>query len=192
MDYEPRTYETWEDLYLYCYRVAGTVGLISAPILGLRSEAALPHAVELGVAMQLTNMLRDVAEDAAAGRLYLPLDDLAKFDVDPDSVLQGQPTGDFAGLIAFEIDRARRYYQAARVGMAHLDLTGQVTTLASSHLYGKILDEIEGMGHDVFRQRAFVGTARKMREMPIVFAALLRLRRQPLLWSVSEKGVEHE
>ncbi len=77
MDLTPCTYETWDDLALYCYRVAGTVGLIAAPILGCRDPAALPHAINLGIAMQLTNVLRDVAEDGRMGRLYLPLADLA-------------------------------------------------------------------------------------------------------------------
>lgn len=178
MDLYPRMYGTWDELREYCYRVAGTVGLISAPILGLRSPSALPHAIDLGIAMQLTNILRDVAEDAALGRLYLPLEDLRIFTVDPESILAGSPTGDFRGLIEFEIARARRYYDAAREGIHQLDLSGQFTTLASSHLYGKILHQIEGQHHDVFAQRAYVPTSRKLREMPVIFAALIRMRLQ--------------
>lgn len=179
MDLYPRMYETWDELWDYCYRVAGTVGLISAPILGLRSTSALPYAVDLGVAMQLTNILRDVAEDAALGRIYLPLDDLRRFGVDPEAILAGCPNGDFSGLIAFEIDRARAYYDSAREGIQDLDLAGQFTTLASSHLYSKILHQIEGQEYDVFLRRAFVPTSRKLREMPTVFATLLRMRMQP-------------
>lgn len=178
MDLYPRVYGTWDELREYCYRVAGTVGLISAPILGLRSPSALPHAVDLGIAMQLTNILRDVAEDAAIGRVYLPLADLEAFGVDPDSILAGSPNGDFHGLIEFEISRAREYYESARAGIPQLDLTGQFTTLASSHLYGKILHQIEGQKYDVFARRAYVPTSRKLREMPVVFAALVRMRMQ--------------
>jgi phytoene synthase len=178
MDLHPRLYATWGELEDYCYRVAGTVGLISAPILGLRSASALPRAVELGIAMQLTNILRDVAEDAMLGRLYLPLEDLAAFGTDPESILAGRPNGDFPGLIEFEIGRARAYYEAAHGGIPELDLAGQVTTLASSHLYGKILHQIEGQKYDVFTRRAHVPTSRKLREMPVIFAALLRMRLQ--------------
>jgi phytoene synthase len=178
MDLYPRMYGTWDELREYCYCVAGTVGLISAPILGLRSPAALPHAVDLGIAMQLTNILRDVAEDAALGRLYLPLDDMRMFGVDPESILAGSPNGDFRGLIEFEISRARAYYDSAREGIHQLDLSGQLTTLASSHLYGKILHQIEGQKYDVFAQRAHVPTSRKLREMPVIFAALVRMRMQ--------------
>lgn len=178
MDLHPRPYATWDELRDYCYRVAGTVGLISAPILGLRSPSALPRAIDLGIAMQLTNILRDVAEDAALGRVYLPLEDLAAFGIDPESILAGAPNGDFPGLIEFEIARARAYYDAAREGIPELDLAGQVTTLASSHLYGKILHQIEGQKYDVFAQRACVPTSRKLREMPVIFAALVRLRMQ--------------
>lgn len=81
MDLNPAHYETWDDLRRYCYHVAGTVGLMTAPVLGCQQAAALPHAIDLGIAMQLTNVLRDVGEDAGQGRLYLPLQDLARFGV---------------------------------------------------------------------------------------------------------------
>ena len=178
MDLYPRMYESWDDLRVYCYRVAGTVGLISAPILGLRSPSALPHAIDLGIAMQLTNILRDVAEDAMLGRVYLPLDDLQVFGIDPESIMAGMPNGDFSGLMEFEIARARGYYESAREGIRELDLAGQLTTLASSHLYGRILHEIEEQRYDVFARRAFVPTSRKVREMPVIFAALVRMRMQ--------------
>ncbi len=181
MDLYPRLYQTWDDLREYCYCVAGTVGLISAPILGLRTSSALPYAVDLGIAMQLTNILGDVAEDAALGRLYLPLDDLQLFGVDPESILTDLPNGDFPGLVEFEIARARMYYESAREGIHQLDLSGQFTTLASSHLYGRILHEIECQRYDVFARRAHVPTSRKLREMPIIFATLVRMRTQPPL-----------
>ena len=89
MDMSISRYQSWADLTTYCYRVAGTVGLIVAPILGCQDRTALPYAATLGIAMQLTNILRDVGEDAALGRIYLPQDDLAAFGCDSESVLSG-------------------------------------------------------------------------------------------------------
>ena len=175
MDLTPRTYETWDDLALYCYRVAGTVGLIAAPILGCRDPAALPHAVNLGIAMQLTNVLRDIAEDGRMGRLYLPQADLAAFDCDPDVLRAGRPSGRFAELMAFEIARARALYDDARVGIPALCPAGRLATLASSHLYGKILTRIEEQNYDVFGARAYVPTGRKLRALPTVASSFVRL-----------------
>lgn len=175
MDLAHEPFATWEALRTYCYHVAGTVGLIVAPILGCRDEAALPSAVSLGIAMQLTNILRDVAEDAALGRLYLPLEDLATFGVDPGSVLAGRPNGRFAALMAFEIERARGQYRDAHRGIAALAPSGQLTTLAASRLYGKILGQIEAQRYDVFRQRAVIPTSRKVQAMPGIAASFLRM-----------------
>jgi len=175
MDLAPRPFQTWDDLRDYCYHVAGTVGLIVAPILGCRDQTALPHAVSLGIAMQLTNILRDVAEDAAMGRLYLPLGDLAEFGVDPEAVLAGRPNGRFADLMAFEIARAREQYRDAHRGIAALAPSGQLTTLAASRLYGKILGQIEAQRYDVFRQRAVIPTSRKVQAMPGIAVSFLRM-----------------
>jgi len=176
MDLTQAEYPTWDALREYCYCVAGTVGLITAPILGARSDDALPYAVELGIAMQLTNILRDVAEDARLGRLYLPLEDLAAFGVDRASIVAGAPTGDFAGLMRFEIDRARSFYESALTGYASLDVVGQFATVASAHLYGKILGQIEALEYDVFRERAHVSTLHKVREVPYIVRSLAQIQ----------------
>ncbi len=175
MDMDHQPFMTWDALRLYCYRVAGTVGLMAAPILGCGDEKALSHAVDLGIAMQLTNILRDVAEDARMGRLYLPLDDLASFGCDPAAILAGRPTGRFPEFVAFEIARARALYESGRAGIHALAPAGQLTALASAHLYGKILSRIEEQGYDVFAGRAQVPTQRKLRAMPTVAAAFLGL-----------------
>ena len=107
MDLGPCRFATWDELRRYCYHVAGTVGLLVAPILGCQDDAALPHAVDLGIAMQLTNILRDVGEDARRGRLYLPLDELAAFGCDPEAILSGRPSGRFRELLSPEIERER-------------------------------------------------------------------------------------
>jgi len=174
MDLEPRCYRNWSELSVYCHAVAGTVGLLSAPVLGCNDPTALKHAAELGIAMQLTNILRDVAEDAANGRIYLPLSDLHTFGCDLESILLGAPVGDFTGLIAFEIDRARALYASALRGVPSLDRNGQLATLAAARFYGEILTEIERFECDVFRGRAHVSTARKLRQTPRVAAAFLR------------------
>ncbi|MBA3275985.1 MAG: phytoene/squalene synthase family protein [Chloroflexia bacterium] len=175
MDLDFGQYETWDDLYVYCYRVAGTIGLITSPILGVSTASASAHAVELGVAMQLTNILRDIGEDAAAGRLYLPLRELESFGVDPESVMSGRPNGDFAAFMAFQIARAREYYRRAQAGMPALAPSGQLAALASSRMYSRILNQIEAQRYDVFSQRAAISTRRKVRELPVVLTSFVRL-----------------
>lgn len=175
MDLDPPRYATWEELRLYCYRVAGTVGLMAAPVFGCRDDAALAQAVDLGIAMQLTNILRDVGEDARAGRLYLPLDELAAFGCDADRVLAGNPDGHFVDLMRFEIARARALYTSGLGGVSALIPAGQVTTLAAAHLYAKILHRIEEQEYDVFSRRAYVSHPRKLREMPSVALAFASL-----------------
>jgi 15-cis-phytoene synthase len=175
MDLDPARYATWDDLRLYCYRVAGTVGLMAAPVFGCRDDQALAQAVDLGIAMQLTNILRDVGEDARGGRLYLPLEDLEAFGCDPERILAGTPDGAFVDLIRFQIARARALYASGLRGVPALIPAGQVTTLAAAHLYAKILTRIEEEGYDVFSRRAYVSHQRKLRAMPGVAAAFASL-----------------
>ena len=179
MDLEPRRYATWTELRRYCHGVAGTVGLISAPILGCRDGEALERAAELGVAMQLTNILRDIDEDAGNGRLYLPLDELATFGCDPDAVLARRPDGRFADLIAFQIARARELYRSSLRGVGALTPSGRLTTLAAARFYSGILHEIEAADYDVFQGRAHVSSARKLRQTPSLAADFIRLSLMP-------------
>jgi phytoene synthase len=179
MDLGPCRFATWDELSRYCYHVAGTVGLMVAPILGCRDEEALPHAVELGIAMQLTNILRDVGEDARRGRLYLPLDELAVFGCDPEAVLHGRPGDRFRDLLAFQVARARGLYAGARRGFPALSPAGQLTTLAASELYAMILTSIEERDYDVFGARAFVPNGRKLSALPGVAAAFARIAWSP-------------
>jgi phytoene synthase len=149
-------YETWGDLRTYCYLAAGTVGLIVAPILGCSDRHALPRAAELGIAMQLTNILRDVGEDGRMGRVYLPLEDLDRFDVCPNRMLAGNPGAGFPSLMRFEIDRARALYRTALDGVHALSPAGRMTTLLAARLYAGILDEVERNSFDVLNQRTVV------------------------------------
>ena len=175
MDLEPRRYQTWDDLKLYCYRVAGTVGLMAAPVFGCRDERALANAVDLGIAMQLTNIVRDVGEDGRMGRLYLPLDELERFGCDPELVQAGRPNGRFADMMRFQISRARALYASGRLGVPALSPAGQVATLAAAHLYAKILTRIEFQEYDVFSRRAYVPHHHKLRAMPGVAMAFFSL-----------------
>lgn len=175
MDLTPSRYANWSELRAYCYYVAGTVGLMVAPILGCRDQAAMRYAANLGIAMQLTNILRDVAEDAEVNRLYLPLDELAAFGCDPEDILRGRPGERFPELIAFQVNRARALYDESMCGMRALIPSGRFTTLAASRLYAGILSEIEAMNYDVFQTRAHVSTSRKVRALPGVAATFVRL-----------------
>jgi phytoene synthase len=142
-----------------------------APIMGCQDEAALTHAAELGIAMQLTNILRDVAEDAAMGRLYLPRQELAWYGVTGEAVLAGTPEPGFRDLMAYQVGRARLLYASALRGVPALAPSGRATTLAASRLYAGILDEIEAMDYDVFRGRAMVPGRRKARIMSGVLSS---------------------
>lgn len=163
MDIRPGFYASWDELRTYCFHVAGTVGLMVAPILGCGDPGAHRHAADLGIAMQLTNILRDVAEDAQMGRLYLPLDEIAAFCCDPDAILAGMPGSGFRDLMAFQVTRARGLYREALAGVPALVPSGRLATLAAARLYAGILDQIEAMDHDVFRGRAVVPSSRKAR-----------------------------
>lgn len=179
MDLSPVSFATWEDLRLYCYRVAGTVGLMVAPILGCRDDGALPHAIDLGIAMQLTNILRDVGEDARAGRMYLPLADLDAFDCDPAALRAARSCPGFADLMAFEIARARALYASARQGFPALSPSGRLAAVAGCELYAAILSRIEAMDYDVFSARARVSGARKLGALPRITAAFAQATPPP-------------
>ena len=175
-DLVPADIEDWPQLERYCYLVAGTVGLMVAPILGCRDSDALTHAAELGIAMQLTNILRDVAEDAVMGRLYLPRKELAWYGVTGEAVLAGQPEPGFREFMAYQVGRARVLYASALRGVPALSPSGRATTLAAARLYGGILDEIEARDYDVLSARAFVPGRQKLRIMAGVVGDWARFR----------------
>ena len=113
MDLTRQRYATFDDLQLYCYRVAGVVGLMAAEIFGRTETATLEYAENLGTAFQLTNIIRDVGEDASRDRIYIPLDELTRFDVDPHDILRGRTSPQFKDLLRYQIARAKRYYERA-------------------------------------------------------------------------------
>lgn len=157
MDIEPRPYETITELRRYCWRVACAVGLVSMRIFGCRDHpAATAYAEHLGYALQLTNILRDVGEDATLGRIYLPREDLQRFAVQEDRLLAGEPTGDFAGLMRFEADRAHTDFRDARRAWTSLPRADQ-RALAPARImeasYERILSRMTAGGFRVFERR---------------------------------------
>lgn len=166
-DISQTRYQTFADLAAYSYGVASTVGLMAMHIVGyVNNEETLPYAVRLGVALQLTNILRDVAEDWANGRLYLPLDELADFGLSEADIAAGQVTENWRAFMAFQIERNRQLYDESIPGLAYLDQDGRFAIGAAAELYKAILDDIEAHEYDVFSRRAHVTTAGKMSLLP--------------------------
>ena len=172
MDLTIDRYDTWDDLWLYCYRVASTVGLMSMYVTGAETMAAVPYAIQLGVALQLTNILRDVGEDARAGRIYLPREDMAQFGYTEEMLLNGQINDRFINLMRFEIERAHALYEASWPGILMLPHDSRLAVAAAGAIYRGILDKIEQANYDVFNQRAHLGIGEKVRTLPALWLKL--------------------
>lgn len=150
MDLTQRRYATFDELYRYCYGVASTVGLLCIEIFGYQRRSARDYAVDLGIAFQLTNILRDVLEDARRGRIYLPLEDLRRFDCAEAELLTGRYSPRVGALMAFECGRARAYYLRARGALAPEDRASLAAAEAMRSIYERLLDRIEARHFDVF------------------------------------------
>ena len=166
MDLTVSRYATWASLERYCYCVAGVVGLIMCCILGVSHSDAGRHAVQMGNAMQLTNILRDIKEDAERGRVYLPLVDLARFKVTQQDLTAGTMTPNIRELMKFEIARARSLYRDGAEGLCWLAGDGsRLTASAMAVIYSGILSAIERQGYDVFAGRAHLSMTEKFRRL---------------------------
>jgi 15-cis-phytoene synthase len=152
-DLEPRRFETFEQLYRYCYQVASVVGLTIIHIFGFDTRSALPLAEKCGVAFQLTNILRDIREDAERGRIYLPAEDLRRFGVTEDELSAGRRTEPFLRLMGFEAERARNYYEESRPLLDLIHPRSRASLLALITIYSRLLERIKGSNYDVFRRR---------------------------------------
>ncbi len=161
-DLVQRRYQTFEDLSVYCYGVASTVGLMSMQITGFSNRQAFPYAIKLGVALQLTNILRDVGEDWHSDRLYLPLDELAAYGMDESDVAAAKVDSRWRDFMRFQIARTRRLYAESMPGIALLHPDGRFAVTAAAMLYRGILDDIEAHDFDVFNRRAHVNRGRKL------------------------------
>ncbi len=169
MDTHIKRYETFDELYVYCYRVASTVGLMASEIFGYTDEKTLDYAEALGIAMQLTNILRDVKEDAAMNRIYLPQEDLRKFNVSEQQFFDGEFDKNFVELMKFQINRAKNYYATAEKGIALLEKDTRFTVLLAARIYGQILQKIEQQNYDVFLKRAHTTMTQKIFSIPKIW-----------------------
>jgi phytoene synthase len=162
MDITQHRYQTWDELYTYCYRVASAVGLMCVRIFGCASESSRQYAVDLGVALQLTNILRDVAEDAQRGRVYLPAEDLRAFAVDEAALVDGPRSPELVQLMRFQAARARTHYQRARAHLGPSERRQLVVAEIMGDIYHALLEELERRDFDVFGPKATVRRTRKM------------------------------
>ena len=162
MDLSRKRYQTFDDLRLYCYRVASTVGLICIEIFGYSNLASRDYAENLGIALQLTNIMRDVREDAARSRIYLPLEDLERFEFGEDELLAGIYSENFVRMMEFEARRAREFYANAEAALPEEDRGSLVTAEAMRLIYGTLLDRIVGSNYRVFERRVSLSAPRKL------------------------------
>lgn len=176
MDLTIRRYETFGELWVYCYRVASVVGLLSMRIIGFDPGAEV-YAIRLGIALQLTNILRDIGEDAQRGRIYLPLEDLQRFNLSEADILNGVRDDRFRALMRYEIERAEQLYRMSWPGIAKLNPDGQMAVAAAALFYRGILHKIIANDFDVFTKRAHLTAIEKLMLLPTIRYQLQRLRR---------------
>ncbi|PIA39847.1 hypothetical protein AQUCO_02600362v1 [Aquilegia coerulea] len=179
LDLKKSRYKSFDELYLYCYYVAGTVGLMSVPVMGIApdskasTESVYNSALALGIANQLTNILRDVGEDARRGRIYLPQDELQRAGLTEEDIFRGQVTEKWRAFMRGQIKRARMFFAEAEKGVAELNGASRWPVLASLLLYQQILDSIEANDYNNFTKRAYVGKAKKLLSLPMAYARTL-------------------
>lgn len=162
-------YETFDDLATYAYGVASTVGLMSMHIIGFQSEEAIPYAIKLGVALQITNILRDVGTDWRMNRRYLPQDELEAFGIGDAHFENGIIDNRWREFMRFQIDRNRQLYDEAWPGIGLLNRDGRLAIAAAADLYRAILGNIEANDYNVFTRRAFIGKFGKLRRLPALW-----------------------
>ena len=156
-------YATFDELYGYCYRVASTVGLVCLHVFGFDgSQEALKQAEARGIAFQLTNILRDLAEDGERGRIYLPLEDLQRFDVTEEMFLSGEDTPQLQALLTFEVARAKEYYERSNRLSERVESESRASLEAMTGIYRALLGKVEDMGTRVFRERAKLSKLEKL------------------------------
>ena len=162
-------YNTFEELYSYSYKVASVVGLMTSEVFGYRDKSALTYAVDLGIAMQLTNILRDVAEDLSKGRIYLPQDELNRFGVSEQDLFNRTYSPEFLELMRHQVERARSYYNSADVGIPMLNSDSHLPVLLARYNYSRILDRIEENNYRVFEGRTYLNSTEKISILPKVW-----------------------
>ena len=174
-DLSQSRYQTFDDLATYCYGVASTVGLMSMYIVGFKGHEAVPYAIKLGVALQMTNILRDVGEDYRNGRLYLPREELVTYGIREEDIAEGRVTDNWRQFMKFQIERTRHLYEESWKGVKLLEREGQLAIGAASVFYAGILEDIEKHDYDVFSRRASLGAIGKLRKLPALWWKLKSL-----------------
>ncbi len=162
MDLQNKRYLSFEDLSLYCYRVASTVGLMCIEIFGYKNNSTKDFAVNLGLALQLTNILRDVKADAEKGRIYLPQQDLVKFDYSEKELMNNVYNDNFVELMKYESARAREYFDKANHNLTKEDKYSMFAARAMQHIYSKLLQKIETKNYNVFEKKIRVSSFEKV------------------------------
>ncbi len=171
MDLTKKRYETFEELKQYCYRAASTVGLICAEVFGYKNEKTREYAVNLGIALQLTNILRDIKADAKRGRIYLPQEDMRLFDYTDEDLMRNTYDERFKGLMKYECDRAHQYFKKAKAFLAEEDKPLFTAARTMGNIYYLLLRRIESLHYDVFSRRVRLSSSIKF-----LVAMALRLR----------------
>ena len=161
MDLDKASYATFKELSLYCYRAAGVVGLISAEIFGYQDRQTLKYASNLGTAFQLTNIIRDIYEDALRGRFYLPQDELEKFNISQNDIIDKEKADKIIPLIQYQIERAKEYYQKAYSFLPDTDRHAQTSGLIMADIYSAILHKIEAQPEKILQQRIHLSSLKK-------------------------------
>lgn len=169
LDIRKQRYETLESLATYAYGVASTVGLMSMLIIGYNHQDAIPYAVKLGVALQLTNILRDVGEDWRNGRIYLPQQELAAYGLSLKDLESGKLSDSWRSFMKFQIQRNRQLYAEALPGIRYLEADGRFAIAAAAELYQGILADIEQHDYDVFTRRARLNSMKKVLRLPTIW-----------------------
>jgi phytoene synthase len=169
-------YQTFDELATYCYGVASTVGLMSMYIVGFKNNDAVPYAIKLGVALQMTNILRDVGEDYRNGRIYLPREELAFYGIREQDIAEGRITDNWRQFMKFQIERTRHLYKDSWEGVKMLEREGQLAIGAASVFYQGILDEIEKHDYNVFTRRASLSAIGKISRVPSLWLRVKSLQ----------------
>lgn len=166
MDLTKNRYENFQELWDYSYKVASVVGLMTSEVFGYTSEEAIPRAIDLGIAMQLTNILRDIGEDLRRDRIYIPSEDLNRFNLTEADLFNHVSDERFTALMTFQIERARSYYQNADEGIEMLNQDSRLPVYLARHNYSRILDRIEKGKFEVYQKRAHLSAAQKFAILP--------------------------
>lgn len=172
MDLTKNRYANFDELYEYSYKVASVVGLMTSEIFGYSDPKALNHAVDLGIAMQLTNILRDIGEDLERNRIYLPADEMKRFQLTESDLFEKHVSERFVEFMKYQIERADHYYNSSDKGIMMLSKDSRLPVKLARENYSRILKKIEQNNYDVFRNRAYLNSTEKFSILPKVLIQL--------------------